>query len=136
MKLLRGFDNSAWRVLGTNLQVPHSKLNEIAADIAGRPHGQCEALSHVVDYWLKNDLERPSEKLAMAVEACGDRNLEASQSHQVPYYLIGVLGSYVNSPLSNLSLQNLLLPLLMLLLLFHLFLFFHPQIQQQHLIQV
>ena len=72
MKQLSNFDPTSWRDLGTKLQLPPHKLNAIAAGIAGKPHGQNEALTNVVDFWLKNDLEASWEKLAMAVEECGD----------------------------------------------------------------
>lgn len=71
---LHKFDPSYWRGLGEQLQVPGYKLNEIAAEIAGKPHGQQEALSKVLDFWLKNDLSATWQKLVKAVELCEDRD--------------------------------------------------------------
>ena len=71
---LQTFDVTCWRYLGEKLKVvPKRKLNEIAAEIAGRPHGQRHALSDVIDFWLKNDLSATWEKLAKAVEDCEDK---------------------------------------------------------------
>ena len=72
MRELSRFDLSAWRMLGGTLQVPFFKLNEFANFIAGRPTGQYDALAYTVDYWLKNDLHASWDKLASAVEKCGD----------------------------------------------------------------
>ena len=65
---LSEFDNSNWSQLGINLGVPQHQRNSIAANIAGKPHGQGEALTSVLDFWLRNDLEASWEKLASAVE--------------------------------------------------------------------
>lgn len=72
IRQLNNFDASYWRLLGTSLQVPPHRLNEITATTAFKPHGQNEALTSVVDYWIKNDLTASWEKLAMAVEQCED----------------------------------------------------------------
>ena len=69
---LSEFDNSNWSKLGINLGVPQHQRNSIAANIAGKPHGQGEALTSVLDFWLRNDLEASWEKLASAVEECSD----------------------------------------------------------------
>ena len=67
---LSEFDSSNWSNLGLNLGVPQRQRNVIAANIAGKPHGQGEALTSVLDHWLRNDLEASWEKLASAVEVC------------------------------------------------------------------
>ena len=72
MRELSRFDRSTWRMLGGSLEVPFFKLNEFASFIAGRPTGQYDALAYTVDYWLNNDLDASWDKLASAVEKCGD----------------------------------------------------------------
>ena len=71
MRELAKFDYSAWKMLGGNLQVPFPKLNEFSTVIT-RPSGQYDALAYMINYWLKNDLHASWEKLASAVEKCGD----------------------------------------------------------------
>ena len=65
---LSEFGSSNWSQLGLSLDVPQRQLNVIATNIAGKPHGQGEALTSVLDHWLRNDLEASWEKLASAVE--------------------------------------------------------------------
>ena len=59
-------------MLGSSLQVPFHKLNEFASVTSGKPTGQHEALTYVINHWLNNDLRASWEKLALAVEECGD----------------------------------------------------------------
>ena len=70
VKELREFDNSKWRDLGLQVDVPHSQLSTIATNVAGKADAQKEALISTVDYWLRNDEYASWEKLATAVEKC------------------------------------------------------------------
>ena len=65
-----------WRSIGVQLGTPHHELDIIQANNRGDPHMVQNCLSRVFDWWLKNEQSVTPEKLAQAVYAIDERDLE------------------------------------------------------------
>ena len=70
MRLLRdkNFPCCEAKTLGTYLDLPHSKLQDLSHNNMGNVE---KFMIDVLNYWLETDPEKSWSKLAMAVEDCG-----------------------------------------------------------------
>ena len=65
-----------WRSIGIQLGVPDHELDTIQANSRGDPHMVQNCLSHMFNWWLKNEQDVTPEKLAQAIHTVDEHRIE------------------------------------------------------------